>query len=87
MNWTTAWAVGYVTGIVIVIAVVALIVTMTVAARRVAERAESVAADLRDVERETAPLWSVRDTNAAAAKILAGARALRLALTDEQDGT
>jgi uncharacterized membrane protein len=78
-DWTGAWAIGYYVGVAVVVLVVVLLVTMTALAHRIAEKAAHVENALRDAERATAVLWSVRETRTAAGRIVDGTRAARLA--------
>ncbi len=76
------WLLGYAIGAVVVIAVVVLLLLMIAGARRVADQAEGIDADLRVARDRTAALRELATTSSAAHRIVAAAVAARQALTD-----
>ena len=76
----TGWVVGYAIGVTIVVVVVVLLLLLIIGARRIAGKAEEILAALHDARDNTAGLWAVVDTNAAASRIVAAAARARGAL-------
>ncbi len=74
------WVVGYAIGVTIVVVVVVLLLLLIIGARRIAGKAEEILAALHDARDNTAGLWAVADTNAAAERIVAAAATARGAL-------
>jgi hypothetical protein len=68
----TGWHVGLVIGIVVVLAVVALVTPIIVLARRIAGQAKRIDGQLRQAERNTAPLAALTTTIEHAETIVAG---------------
>ncbi len=68
----TGWVVGYIIGVVVVIAVVALVVPILVLARSIGNAAPLINDQLKQAERNTAPLAALRTTIDHAQVIVAG---------------
>lgn len=72
----SGWAVGFVVGGAVAVVVVVLLVAMIVSARRINAKAQDVITGLHHARDNTAGLWTVGETNAAAARIAAAATEL-----------
>ena len=79
-GWLIGWAIG---GAVVVIVVV-LLLLMIRGASRAGDKAEEILAALQEARDNTAGLWKVADTNAAAARIVGAAGTAREALAGEE---
>jgi hypothetical protein len=77
----SGWAIGFTIGIVVVVVVVVLLLLMIVGARNVAAKAEATLEALVEARDNTAALWAVSDTNAAAKRIVEAATQAREALS------
>ena len=66
------WVFGYAIGIIIVLVVVALVVPILVLARQIGEAAPLINDQLKQAERNTAPLAALRTTIEHAQVIVAG---------------
>lgn len=73
----SGWVLGWIIGAVVVVVVVALLLLLIRGASRAADKAEAIVAALEDTRANTAALWKVADTDAAAGRIVAGATAAR----------
>lgn len=79
-GWLIGWAIG---GLVVAIVVV-LLLLMISGASRAGDKAEEILAALEEARANTAGLWKVADTNAAAARIVGAAATARRALAGEE---
>lgn len=77
-----SWILGYIIGAVVVAVVVVVLALMIVGARRTADKAEAIAADLRVARDRTGPLRDLADTSGAVRRIGAAATAARLTLQE-----
>lgn len=83
----SGWVVGYIVtaGVVVIVAAVAL--ALTAQARRLADEVDVVVAALLDARDGSVGLWRVRETNAAAGRIVAAAAAVRQGLSAGAGGS
>jgi len=76
-----AWILGYLLGALVVVVVVALLLMMIIGARRTAEKAEAVLAELHAARDGTEGLWQLGATVSTAERIVAAAADARTSLT------
>jgi hypothetical protein len=80
----SGWAIGFAIGALVVVVVVVLLLLMIRGAMQTAERAEAILEALYAARDNTAALWGVADTNAAAERIVAAATNAREALAAKE---
>jgi len=70
----SSWTIGFAAGGAIVIVVAILLVGITYQARRILRIARTASEIVGQIDVNTRSAWALRDTNAVAEQILAGAR-------------
>lgn len=73
----TDWFIGYAVGVGVVAIVVLLLVVLIALAKRIAAEAEDIVTALEAARDNTAPVWSVAETNRSLQRITGGAVAAR----------
>ena len=72
----TLWTIGFIAGAAIVVVVAALLIGIILQAQRILRLARIASDVVGQVDLQTRSVWALRDTNAVAAQILEGARAI-----------
>ena len=72
----TLWTIGFIAGAAIVVVVAALLIGIILQAQRILRVARIASDVVGQVDLQTRSVWALRDTNAVAAQILEGARAI-----------
>ncbi|MEM1431428.1 MAG: hypothetical protein AAGG09_18385 [Pseudomonadota bacterium] len=72
----TLWTLGFLVGGVVVLVVAALLIGILLQARRIRRLAEAAAGIVAEIDENTRSVWALQSTNAVAADLLEGARAI-----------
>ena len=70
------WTLGFIAGAAIVVVVAALLIAIILQANRILRLARVASDVVGQIDLQTRSIWGLRDTNAVAAQILDGARAI-----------
>ena len=72
----TLWTLGFIVGVVVVLVVALLLIGILIQARRIRKLAEAAAGIVAEIDMNTRSVWALKNTNAVAADLLEGARAI-----------
>ncbi|MDU8944317.1 hypothetical protein [Ovoidimarina sediminis] len=72
----TLWTLGFVVGVVVVLVVALLLIGILMQARRIRGLADAAAGIVAEIDANTRSVWALKNTNAVAADLLEGARAI-----------
>jgi hypothetical protein len=70
------WIIGFVAGGIVVVVVAVLLIGIILQASRILRLARTASEVVGQIDVNTRSVWALRDTNAVAEQILAGARAI-----------
>ena len=70
------WTIGFIAGAAIVVVVAVLLIGIILQAQRILRLARIASDVVGQIDLQTRSVWGLRDTNAVAAQILDGARAI-----------
>jgi hypothetical protein len=70
------WIIGFIAGGAVVVVVALLLIGIILQARRILRLARTAADVVGQIDLNTRSVWALRDTNAVAEQILAGARTI-----------
>jgi hypothetical protein len=76
MDASSLWLVGFALAGVVVVVVAVLLIAIILLARRIAGLAATALAVVREIDANTAPIWSLNATNKVARDLLGGAQAI-----------
>ena len=72
----TIWTLGFIVGVAVVLVVALLLIGILMQARRIRGLAEAAAGIVAEIDTNTRSVWALKNTNAVAADLLEGARAI-----------
>ena len=70
------WTIGFIAGAAVVVLVAVLLIGIILQAQKILRLARIAADVVGEVDLQTRSVWALRDTNAVAAQLLEGARAI-----------